>query len=129
VYEARAVIEIALTEMAAERATAEDIGDICDAMERMEASVGDNEAFVEADLDFHLAVARASRNELLEQFYHLSRKLVVEVIHEMVHLPGVKESSIPYQRAIIEAIEQRNPARARQAAAHYMAYVAELLSR
>ncbi|MGD2177959.1 MAG: FadR/GntR family transcriptional regulator [Anaerolineae bacterium] len=128
-YEARAVIEIALTAMAAERATAEDIREIWDAMERMEAAIGDNEAFVEADLDFHLAVARASRNELLEQFYHLSRKLIVEVIHEMVNLPGVKENSIPYQRAIIEAIQRGDPPRARQAAVDHMAYVDDLLNR
>jgi GntR family transcriptional repressor for pyruvate dehydrogenase complex len=127
-YEARGVIEIALTEMAAERATAEDIQNIRDAMERMEASLGDSDAFVEADLDFHLAIARASKNELLEQFYHLSRKLIVEVIHEMVDLPHVKKDSIEYQRAIIEAVEQRNVARARQAAVDHMAYVSSLLN-
>jgi DNA-binding FadR family transcriptional regulator len=113
--------------MAAKRATVEDIKRIWDAMERMEASIGDNEAFVEADLDFHLGVARASKNELLEQFYHLSRKLIVEVIQEMVSLPGVKEDSIPYQRAIIEAIDDGDPARARQAAVDHMAYVEDLL--
>jgi GntR family transcriptional repressor for pyruvate dehydrogenase complex len=129
VYEARAVIEIALTEMAAERATPEDIQDIRDALERMEVSVGDSEAFVESDLAFHLAVARAGKNQLLEQFYHLLRKLIVEVIHEMVSLPGVKEDSIPYQRAIIEAIDQRDPTRARQAAVDHMAYVDDLLNR
>jgi DNA-binding FadR family transcriptional regulator len=128
VYEARAVIEIALTEMAAERATAEDIEQIWDAMERMEASVDNTDAFVEADLAFHLAVARAGKNELLEQFYHLSRKLIVEVIHEMVNLPSVKEGSIPYQRAIIDAIEQGDPIGARQAAVDHMAYVDHLLS-
>jgi GntR family transcriptional repressor for pyruvate dehydrogenase complex len=127
-YEARGVIEIALTEMAAKRATAEDTRDIWDAMERMEASLGDTDAFVEADLDFHLAIARASRNELLEQFYHLSRKLIVEVIHEMVDLPDVKKESIKYQRAIIEAVEQRDPVRARQAAVDHMAYVSDLLN-
>jgi GntR family transcriptional repressor for pyruvate dehydrogenase complex len=129
VYEARAVIEIALTEMAAKRATAQDIKDIWDALERMEASAGDNEAFVEADLGFHLSVARAARNELLEQFYHVSRRLIVEVIHRMVSLPGVKEGSIPYQRAIIEAIQRGDPLGARQSAVDHMAYVDGLLDR
>jgi DNA-binding FadR family transcriptional regulator len=129
VYEARGVVEIALTEMAAARASSEDVEHIWDAMHRMEACVTDTEAFVAADLDFHLAVARAGGNELLEQFYHLSRKLIVDVIHEMVSLPGVKEDSIPYQLAIIEAIEQGDPARARQAAVDHMAYVDNLLNR
>ncbi|MGD2164478.1 MAG: FadR/GntR family transcriptional regulator [Anaerolineae bacterium] len=127
VYEARGVIEVALTEMAARRATPGDVERIWAAQERMEASVDDTEAFVAADLDFHLAVARASKNELLEQFYHLSRRLVVEVIQEMVSLPDVKKRSIPYQRAIVEAIERQDPILARQAAEEHMAYVDSLL--
>lgn len=126
-YEARGVIEIALTEFAAERATPEDIERIRDAMRRMEASVDDETAFVQADLDFHLAVAKAGKNELLEQFYHLLRKLIVEVIREMLKLPHVKEDSIPYQRAIVEAIEAGDPAQAREAAIDHMAYVDRLL--
>lgn len=129
VYEARGVIEIALTEMAARRATADDVRAIWSALERMESTIEDDEAFVEADLDFHLAVAHAGRNELLEQFYHLSRRLVVQVIMEVLHLPKVKQDSIPYQRAIVEAIEAGDPNRAREAAEEHMAYVDSLLER
>lgn len=123
VYEARFVIEIALTELAAKRATPEEIGQIWHALEAMEARVEDNQAFLEADLEFHLAVAKASHNELLEQFYHLSRKLLTEVIGEMLKLPDVKEESIPIQRAIAEAIEQGDPDRARRAAVDHMEHV------
>jgi GntR family transcriptional repressor for pyruvate dehydrogenase complex len=127
VYEARFVIEVALTEMAAQRATSEDIERIWSAMRKMEATVEDNVAFVEADLEFHLAVARAGRNELLEQFYHLSRKLISEVIGEILKLPDVKEDSISVQRAIAQAIERGDPGEARQAAIAHMEYVNYLL--
>ena len=129
VYEARRVVEIALTEMAAKRATPEDIERIWHAMHRMEANIHHTDAFVRADLDFHLGVARASKNELLEQFYHLARKLLVEVIHELVSLPRVQQDSIPFQRAILEAIEKRDPELARQAAEEHMAYVEHLLDK
>ena len=129
VYEARGVIEIALTEMAARRAAPEQVEAIWSALERMEATIDDDEAFVEADLDFHLMVARAGGNELLEQFYHLSRRLVVQVITEVLHLPKVKQDSIPYQRAIAEAIEAGDPERSRRAAEEHMAYVDSLLER
>jgi GntR family transcriptional repressor for pyruvate dehydrogenase complex len=129
VYEARAVIEIAVTEMAAEHATAEDVKRIWGAMDRMEASLADAEAFVAADLDFHLAVARASKNELLAQFYHLSRKLLLDVVEQVVSLPHVKRDSIPLQRAVAEAIENGDPTRARRAAEEHMAYVDGLLDR
>jgi len=127
VYEARFVIEIALTELAARRATPEDVASILSALEAMEATMDNDEAFVAADLEFHLAVARAGRNELLEQFYHLSRKLIVEVISETVKLPTVKEKAIHLQRAIAQAIEQGDSERARQAAVAHMEHVHDLL--
>ena len=129
IYEARGAIEVALTKMAAQRATGEDIDRIREAMERMECSMDDDGAFVEADLDFHLGVARAGKNELLEQFYHLSQRLIREAIQEMVGLSGVKHESIPYQRAILAAIDQGDPGRAEEAAVEHMAYVDELLDR
>ena len=127
VYEARFVIEVALTEFAAQRATPEDMERIWDALKAMEATVENEGAFVEADLEFHLAVAKAGHNDLLEQFYHLARKLLSEVITEMVRLPKVKEDSIRIQRAIAQAIEQCDPHQARQAALNHVMYVNHVL--
>ncbi len=127
VYEARSVIEVALTEFASQRATPEDIQRIWEALKAMKAAVDNDGAFVEADLEFHLAVAKAGHNELLEQFYHLARKLLSEVITEMVKLPKVKEESIRFQRAIAEAIEQRNVHKARQAALNHWTYIGHVL--
>ncbi len=129
IYEARSVIEVALTKFAAERATPEEVKQIWDALKAMEAAGDDDQAFVEADLEFHLAVAKAGHNELLEQFYHLARKLFSEVIAEMVKLPQVKEDAIRLQRAIAQAIEQRDPDQARQAAMNHMRSVDDILDR
>ena len=126
-YEARAVIEVALTELAAKRASPDDIARIKDALRAMQASVNDDQAFVEADLTFHLTVARAGRNELLEQFYHVSRKLLSEAIGELIKLPNVKQASIPYQSAVLSAIEAHDPHAAREAAMEHMAYAGNLL--
>lgn len=127
VYEARFVTEVALTEFAAQRATPEDMERIWEALKAMEATVENEEAFVEADLEFHLAVAKAGHNDLLEQFYDLARKLLSEVITEMVRLPNVKEDSIRIQRAIAQAIEQRDLHQARQTALNHVMYVNHVL--
>ena len=127
VYEARSVIEVALTEFAAQRATPEDMERIWGALKAMEATVDNEAAFVEADLEFHLAVAKAGHNDLLEQFYHLARKLLSEVITEMVRLPKVKEDSIHLQRAIAQAIEQRDLHKAREAARNHWLYIGHVL--
>ncbi len=126
-YDARSVIEVGLTEFAAQRATPEDIKAIKSALEAMKVTLSDDAAFVEADLEFHLAVASAGHNELLEQFYHLSRKLLSEVIAEIIRLPNVKEDAIIIQGEIAEAIEQHDVQKARQAAINHMEIVGELL--
>lgn len=127
VYETRSVIEVALTELAAQRAMPEDMERIWAALAAMEAAGQNTSAFVKADLAFHLAVAKASQNSLLEQFYHLSRKLLSKVIFDWVRQPDVKEESIRIQREIARAIEQRDPRQARQAALDHMAYIGRLL--
>jgi len=127
VYEARLVFEVGLTRFAAQRSTGEDIQRIWQTIHEMEAVAGDEDAFVRADLDFHLAVARAGHNDLLEQFYHLVRELLSEVISEMVTLPRVKSVSILLQRAIAEAIEAHDVPHAQEAAQAHMHYIGNLL--
>jgi GntR family transcriptional repressor for pyruvate dehydrogenase complex len=132
VYEARSVIEVGLTVLAASRATPEDLASIRQALAAMERAAADEDAghelaFVEADLEFHLAVARAARNSLLEQFYHLSRKLLAEVISGWVRQPGAKEESIRIQSQIAATIEQGDPELARQATLEHMAYIGYLV--
>ena len=78
------------------------------------------DAFVDADLAFHLAVADASHNDLLRRFYHLSRKLVADVVSEMVQALEVREDAVRLQFAIAEAIRHTKPAKARAAALCHM---------
>lgn len=127
VCEARAVIEVALTQMAAERATPQDLERIWAALAEMEASLADDDAFVEADVAFHIAVAQAGHNELLEQFYHLSRKLLATTIGELVRLPRVKEEAVPIQRSIAQAIARHDSEGAHQAAVDHMGIIENLL--
>jgi GntR family transcriptional repressor for pyruvate dehydrogenase complex len=119
-YEARLVTEVALTEFAARRASPQDVERIWNALEAMEATVEEDGEFVEADWEFHLAVAKAGDNALLETFYHVSRRLLVDVLSDLVKLPRIKEDAIRLQRAIADAITRHDPERARQAALDHM---------
>jgi GntR family transcriptional repressor for pyruvate dehydrogenase complex len=127
VYEARSIIEVGLTQFAAERATEEDIQRIWQALSMMENGMEDEEVFVKADLDFHISVARAGHNELLEQFYYLIRELLSVVITEMVILPKVKQESILLQKAIAKAIAAHDVRRAQEAAQEHMRYIKTLI--
>jgi DNA-binding FadR family transcriptional regulator len=126
--EARSVVEVALSEFAAGRATAEDIARIRAAMTAMRANAADLPAFIKADFEFHLAIADAGHNELLAQFYQLTRTLFKEVSYELISLPAVQEESIEIQAAVLAAIEARDPQRARRAAEAHMQYIYRLLA-
>jgi GntR family transcriptional regulator, transcriptional repressor for pyruvate dehydrogenase complex len=127
-YDARAVIEVALTEFAAARRTPAQATEIRAAMDRMRASLDDLDTFIAADMDFHMAVARAGHNDLLAQFYALAHTLLEEVGRELISLPRVLGESLDYQEAVCAAIEAGDPVRARRAAERHMHYIKHLLN-
>ena len=129
VLEARAVIEVALTKFAAERADPEELKRIENSMEAMKSVIEDTQAFVKADLDFHFSVAKAAHSEVLEQFYQSVRELLPEVITELVLLPKVKQESISLQENILIAIQRGDVEKARHAAQMHMEYIEFLLNR
>ena len=63
--EMRRIIEPKAAELAAVRATREDVADILSAYEAMADSNGNLQARLEADIAFHSAVLKASHNEML----------------------------------------------------------------
>lgn len=126
-YDARAIIEIGLIRYAAEKATPENIDEIWEALARMEAGLDDDKVYLDADMDYHLAVARAAHNQILEEFYNLVQKLLEELATQLILLPGVKVESIPLQASIAEAIEQHDVEAAREAGLIHMKYIEDLL--
>jgi GntR family transcriptional repressor for pyruvate dehydrogenase complex len=128
IYEARLVMEVALAELAARKATPEDIKEIWAALEAQKDAIRNDEEFVKADWDFHLAVAKAGHNVLLQTFYHLSRELLLDFIKDAIRLPNVKEEASQYHILQAEAIEQRDVEKARQAALDHMLYVKERIT-
>ncbi|MBS1249604.1 MAG: HTH-type transcriptional regulator LutR [Chloroflexi bacterium] len=128
-YDARLVVEVGLAELAAQNAKPEDIQKIQDALTALEDSQGDDEAFIAADLAFHIAVAQAGHNKLLEQFYHLSRKLLEEVIAELIKLPSVKENGIRIQGEIARAIQDADVEQARRATLDHMEIIKDLIKK
>ncbi len=127
IYEARLFIEVALAELAARKATPEDIELIWHTLSQAHEVIADDEDFVSADWDFHLAIAEAAHNELLQAFYHLARELLLDFIEDAISLPNVKEEATEYHVAQAQAIEQHDPEKARQAALDHMLYVKERL--
>lgn len=69
--ELRQVIEPNAAQLAAGRATMEDLRRIRTALQAMEAATRDMASYARADVEFHMAVFTASHNVLLARFAHL----------------------------------------------------------
>src|ERR1700760_3664048 len=63
--EARILIEVELAGLAAERATAANIDRLSQELDRMEERKATPQAFVQADVDFHLEIGNAASNQIL----------------------------------------------------------------
>lgn len=64
IHEVRRVLELEIAGLAAQRRTKDDLHNIWGYINRMEETVGDRQAFSEADVAFHVALAQATQNQL-----------------------------------------------------------------
>jgi len=113
--EARKLIETELAGLAAERATAEDLKQIGVHLERMERSPDAESDFLQADIEFHLAIGHAAHNSILMNALNLIRNLLQEWIGSTLTVPGVAAKALDHHKAIFVAIAKKNAAAARSA--------------
>jgi GntR family transcriptional repressor for pyruvate dehydrogenase complex len=112
--EARTVIEVELAGLAAEHATAENLKEIGEHLDRMVKAKRKPEEFVRADVDFHLAIGRAASNSILMNALHLIRNLLHEWIMGAVAAKGVPDKACAQHRRLLAAIESQDRAAARK---------------
>lgn len=124
--EARRVLEKAIAGLAAERATPEDLGSLRRHLDEMEEAAT-HEAFINADVEFHISLARAARNAVLLQMLTSIRSLLYEVIAKGTHNPTAVSSALRHHEAILAAISGRNPASAEAAMDRHIADVVQFV--
>lgn len=115
--EIRLMLEVETAALAAERATAEDRARLVELHRALEAAASDIEAFVEADLRCHIALAEIARNEILKRLLaslrDAMRSHIVILSHEWQdhHL----KETVAYHGQIVDAISRGNSDGARRA--------------
>ena len=115
--EARELLALGLAGMAAERASAEDVEHLRRAVERMQESAADAAVYPEADIEFHLALARAAGNRFLLHAVRDLRALLRTDI-ELAAAAGIQrfgslQFSVDAHGALVDAIEAGEPDLAR----------------
>lgn len=111
--EVREILEPEIAALAARRADEQHLGTMREAVAVMDASLHDAEAFIEADLDFHLSLAEAAANPIILSLIDSIVGLLREQRLGTFQTAGGPERGQYYHRRILAAIETRNADQAR----------------
>lgn len=113
--ELRLALEGLAAASSAERATEQELIQIEELVERMQESIGDAKRFGALDLEFHLALAKASQNQALADMVSMIRGQLARVLNTVLMLPDARPLSAHEHAQIAKAIRRRSPEAARKA--------------
>jgi GntR family transcriptional regulator, transcriptional repressor for pyruvate dehydrogenase complex len=113
--ELRLILEPGIAAVAATRADEEDLAAMRDAVAVMEGAQKDPAAYIEADLDFHLALAEAAANPLILSLIDSIVGLLREQRIKIFNVEGGPQRGQFHHKRILEAMERRDPEVARNA--------------
>jgi GntR family transcriptional repressor for pyruvate dehydrogenase complex len=128
--EARYALEVQIADLAARRATEDDRALISNCLQEMEASSGEPESYVEADVRFHAALAAAARNKILQLLLDSIRGALRENIRVLLqHQPSSVQEAMVFHRRIAQGVQDRSPEAASQAMREHLESVRQGLQR
>jgi GntR family transcriptional repressor for pyruvate dehydrogenase complex len=113
--EAREILEPEIAALAATRADAENIAAMRAAVATMDGALDQADVYIEADLVFHLALARATQNTLIAALLDPIVDLLREHRTRVFNTPGAPKRGQTYHKQILDAVVRRNAEAARKA--------------
>lgn len=123
--ELRLVLEPEIASLAAARIEEQLLSTMREAVEEMDRSLRDPDAYVEADLDFHLALAEAAGNPIILSLLDSIVGLLREQRSRIFNVDGGPERGQFHHKRILAAVEQGNPESAREAMRAHLQQVLE----
>jgi GntR family transcriptional regulator, transcriptional repressor for pyruvate dehydrogenase complex len=123
VHEVRALIEVHIAGLAAERATDDDIARLREVHERMRRQDGDVEAAAQDDLEFHRVIARATQNDLYLLLMDSIGSALIDIRRSNLG-SGSAPVTFDQHEAVLDRIIARDSVGARDAMATHLEGVA-----
>ncbi len=123
--ELRLLLEPGIAALAAVRADADDLVALRETFEVMEKAQKDPDAYIEADLDFHLALAEAAGNPLILSLIDSIVGLLREQRLKIFNVEGGPQRGQSHHKRIYEAMQRRDPEMARNAMRAHLEQVRE----
>ncbi|MGW3950252.1 FadR/GntR family transcriptional regulator [Streptomyces sp. NPDC004752] len=118
--EARYYLEIQLAGWAAERRTEQQLERLRELAGRMRDAGDDFDAYVAADIAFHLQVAEASGNGILTSVLTNIQSLLQAWASRVIHAAGETKTSLAMHEPVLKAVEERDADAAREAMRAHM---------
>jgi len=123
--EVREILEPEIAALAATRITDEFITTMQDAVTIMDTALDNVDVFVEADLDFHLALAEGTQNP----FIPILMDSIIELLREQRKSIGLTKDGLRrgqiHHKKILDSVTRRDPQSARQAMQDHLQQVRE----
>ncbi len=114
VQEVRALLEVHLAGLAAERASADDVASLRQIHTRMQNETSDFDAAARDDLEFHRRIARATHNELFLLLLDSIGSSLIDIRHSNFEAGSIP-MTLNHHQAILERIAAHDPEGARAA--------------
>lgn len=114
-FEIRRILEGECAALAAARRREADLVRMRAAIAEMESSIGSEDDYIAADLEFHLTIAEATGNRVAALLMHALRDQLHRALGTVYQIPHSAERSLAQHREIVEAIGARRPDEARAA--------------
>ncbi len=124
ILELRMMIESEMTYYAAQRITDDEIETLSDILVKM-CEIQDELIRISYDKEFHFAIAKASRNHIIQNFYQAIYNLLDEFIGEIRYYVSLESQDLvnDTHQDIFDAIKQRDPMKAKEAMNRHMKIV------
>jgi GntR family transcriptional repressor for pyruvate dehydrogenase complex len=123
--ELRLILEPEIAALAVGRIEDQLLVTMREAVATMDRSLHDPDAYIEADLDFHLALAEAAANPLVLSLLDSIVGLLREQRMKIFNVDGGPERGQFHHKRILAATEARDPEKARAAMREHLAQVRE----
>lgn len=125
--ELRYLVEPSVAGLAASRATAANLIQLREVLDQTHPGLKPQRS-LELDIEFHLLVAQAARNPLITTLHTLTTEWTMEVRRHSHATERARRQSRDGHRAILDAIESRDPDAARSAMALHLDEVRVLIA-
>lgn len=124
--EARTLFEVGVARLAAERATADDLERLGQALEDNRQAIGDFPAFMRTDVGFHLVIATIPRNPIFTSLHNAVVAWLTEQRETSGQAPGAYHEAYSAHERIHAAIAAHDPRAAQEAMQSHLDQVVKL---